>query len=285
MAKACLKDWGFPEMDVFLSAGPCSAESEEQVLATAHALKDQISFLRAGIWKPRTRPGSFEGVGLKGLGWMDRARTETGLKIGTEVAEPSHVEACLEYEADAGTRWAYHNGPYTLLESVVSEAAKTSFSAFFNMHLRNRIGMNGLWLSTNGLNNVYFSTARSMARFGLLNLNHGVWKEDTILGDMDYISDMINTSQELNKSYGYLWWLNGKESYMAPSLQAVFNGSLIPNAPADTYSGLGKNDQKLYIIPSKGLVVIRMGEDAGESLLGPTSFDNVLWEKISALIN
>jgi len=195
------------------------------------------------------------------------------------------TEACLEYEADAGTRWAYHNGPYTLLESVVSEAAKTSFSAFFNMHLRNRIGMNGLWLSTNGLNNVYFSTARSMARFGLLNLNHGVWKEDTILGDMDYISDMINTSQELNKSYGYLWWLNGKESYMAPSLQAVFNGSLIPNAPADTYSGLGKNDQKLYIIPSKGLVVIRMGEDAGESLLGPTSFDNVLWDKISALIN
>lgn len=100
MAKACLKDWGFPEQDIFLSAGPCSAESEEQVLTTAHALKNRVSFLRAGIWKPRTRPGSFEGVGLKGLSWMDRARTETGLKIGTEVAEPSHVEACLEYELD-----------------------------------------------------------------------------------------------------------------------------------------------------------------------------------------
>lgn len=100
MAKECLTNWGFPAKDVFLSAGPCSAESEAQVLETAHALKGKVSFLRAGIWKPRTRPGSFEGVGLKGLSWMDRARSETGLKIGTEVAEPSHVEACLEYGMD-----------------------------------------------------------------------------------------------------------------------------------------------------------------------------------------
>ncbi|NNL02697.1 MAG: serine hydrolase [Eudoraea sp.] len=192
---------------------------------------------------------------------------------------------CLEYEGDANSRWAYHNGPYTLLEGVVSEAAGTSFSAFFNSNLRDRIGMEGFWLSTNGLNNVYFSTARSMARFGLLNLNNGMWNETTILGDMEYISEMKNTSQELNKSYGYLWWLNGKESYMAPSLQLVFNGSLIPNAPADTYAGLGKNDQKLYVVPSKGLVIVRMGEDAAENLLGPSSFDNALWEKLGNLIN
>lgn len=192
---------------------------------------------------------------------------------------------CLEYEADAGNRWAYHNGPYTLLQSIVSEATNTSFSDFFNTNLRNRIGMNGLWISTNGLNNVYFSSARSMARFGLLNLNNGVWNGEPILGDLDYISDMQNTSQELNQSYGYLWWLNGKESYMAPSLQFVFNGTLIPNAPLDTYSGLGKNDQKLYIVPSMGLVIVRMGDDASESLLGPSSFDNALWEKIGNLID
>jgi chorismate mutase len=95
------KDWGFPIDKMFLSAGPCSAESQAQVLETAQALAGQgISFLRAGIWKPRTRPGSFEGVGLKGLAWMGHARTETGLKIGTEVAEPSHVEACLEFGMD-----------------------------------------------------------------------------------------------------------------------------------------------------------------------------------------
>lgn len=97
-----LKEWGFPVDRMFLAAGPCSAESKEQVMATAQALAKGggISFMRAGIWKPRTRPGSFEGVGLKGLAWMDQARAETGLKIGTEVAEPAHVEACLEYGLD-----------------------------------------------------------------------------------------------------------------------------------------------------------------------------------------
>ena len=68
------------------------------------------------------------------------------------------------------------------------------------------------------------------------------------------------------------------------SWRPLFKLYLIPNAPADTYSGLGKNDQKLYIVPSKGLVIVRMGDNAGESLLGPSSFDNALWEKISNFI-
>lgn len=101
MDRSKFKDWGFPVDKMFLAAGPCSAESQVQVLETAQALAGKgVSFLRSGIWKPRTRPGSFEGVGLKGLAWMDHARAETGLKIGTEVAEPSHVEACLEFGMD-----------------------------------------------------------------------------------------------------------------------------------------------------------------------------------------
>ena len=99
--KKNIKEWGFPVDRMFLAAGPCSAESREQVLDTAKTLaKGNVSFLRAGIWKPRTRPGSFEGVGKEGLQWMVDARAETGLKIGTEVAEPAHVEACLEYGLD-----------------------------------------------------------------------------------------------------------------------------------------------------------------------------------------
>ncbi|MFC1840021.1 chorismate mutase [Thermodesulfobacteriota bacterium] len=96
-----LKDWGLPIADIFLSAGPCSAESEEQVMVTARALADtNISFMRAGLWKPRTHPGSFEGVGAEGLKWLQRAREETGLAVGTEVATPEHVEACLEHKID-----------------------------------------------------------------------------------------------------------------------------------------------------------------------------------------
>lgn len=101
MNGSVFRSWGLPVGRMFLAAGPCSAESEAQVLATARSLAGhEIGFLRAGIWKPRTRPGSFEGVGRQGLVWLDLARRQTGLKIGTEVAEPSHVEACLEYGLD-----------------------------------------------------------------------------------------------------------------------------------------------------------------------------------------
>jgi chorismate mutase len=95
------RSWGFTQKDVFLAAGPCSAESETQVMQVARALANRdVGFMRAGIWKPRTWPGSFEGVGPKGLEWLSQARSETGLKIGTEVAEPSHVEACMEQGLD-----------------------------------------------------------------------------------------------------------------------------------------------------------------------------------------
>lgn len=101
MDHTTMKDWGFPTGRMFLAAGPCSAETEEQVLKAARALAGRgVGFMRAGIWKPRTRPGGFEGVGVKGLDWLVRARAETGLRIGTEVAEPAHVEACLGHGLD-----------------------------------------------------------------------------------------------------------------------------------------------------------------------------------------
>lgn len=83
-------------------AGPCSAETEEQTIETCKqiAATGLVDVLRAGIWKPRTKPGSFEGVGLKGLVWMSEARKETGLPFGLEVANARHVEAALEFGAD-----------------------------------------------------------------------------------------------------------------------------------------------------------------------------------------
>lgn len=82
-------------------AGPCSAETEEQVLAIAHALKNtDVSIFRAGIWKPRTRPGGFEGVGEKGLKWLRKAKEETGLLLAVEVANAHHVKLALQYDID-----------------------------------------------------------------------------------------------------------------------------------------------------------------------------------------
>lgn len=85
----------------FIIAGPCSAETEEQVMQTAQALaKQNIDLFRAGIWKPRTRPNSFEGVGTEGLAWMRRVKEETGLKVTTEVANTQHVFEALKYGID-----------------------------------------------------------------------------------------------------------------------------------------------------------------------------------------
>lgn len=84
-------------------AGPCSVESEDQILATARALAriPEVKLLRGGIWKPRTRPDAFEGRGVEGLAWLREAKKETGLPTATEVATPEHVELALRYEVDA----------------------------------------------------------------------------------------------------------------------------------------------------------------------------------------
>ena len=82
-------------------AGPCSAETEEQVLRTAHDLAAEgISIYRAGLWKPRTKPGGFEGVGVEGLPWLARVKRETGMYTATEVATREHVAAALEGGVD-----------------------------------------------------------------------------------------------------------------------------------------------------------------------------------------
>ncbi len=82
-------------------AGPCSAETEEQVLKIAHELKDtDANYFRAGIWKPRTRPGMFEGVGALGLKWLQKVKEETGMKTCTEVANAAHVKLALEHDVD-----------------------------------------------------------------------------------------------------------------------------------------------------------------------------------------
>lgn len=82
-------------------AGPCSAESEEQVLSTGRALAaDGIKIFRAGIWKPRTKPGGFEGVGMVGLPWLQKLKAETGMLIGVEVATKAHVDAALAFGVD-----------------------------------------------------------------------------------------------------------------------------------------------------------------------------------------
>lgn len=191
---------------------------------------------------------------------------------------------CLTYLAPPGTRWAYHNAPYTLLDKVLENATGKSFNAYFQEKIRNPTGMNGLWLRNGAYNNVYFSTPRSMARFGLLLLAKGRWQSNVLLRDTAFLKDMTNPSQNLNVSYGYLTWLNGQSSHMLPIVRPVFPGALVPNAPPDMYAALGRDDQKLYVVPSKGIVIVRMGLPAGNVQLAVSSFDNELWGYLKAIL-
>ena len=193
------------------------------------------------------------------------------------------LPSCLTYRTDAGQQWFYHNAPYTLLEKVVENASGIDFNDYTNQKVESVIGMNGQWISQ-AYNNVYWSTARDMARFGLLILNKGKWSNTGVLSDAEYYEQMLNTTQSLNPSYGYLWWLNGKESIIFPGLPNSFDVPLSDNAPIDLFAGMGKNGQFVEVIPSKNLVVIRMGETPDGSLV-PITFHNEMWEKINLVIN
>lgn len=187
----------------------------------------------------------------------------------------------LRYKADAGERWAYHNPPYTLLTQVMEAATSSSYNDYFDSNLKDKIGMDGFWIWSND-NHLYLSTPRAMARFGNLILNKGKWEDDQLL-NVNFVDQMITTSQDINLSYGYLWWLNGKASHMLPGFQIVFPGSPTPSAPADMFSAIGADGQYLCVVPSLNLVVVRMGENPDNSVV-PVAFLEEIWTKLNIVL-
>lgn len=204
----------------------------------------------------------------------------SGLNDSSDLVIPSK----LTYMADAGTRWSYHN-VFQKLMDVVAAGSNQTFESYFDAKLKSKLGMDGMWV--NGLIfRIYHSNTRSMARFGLMALNKGKWKNEQIINEA-YFTESISTSQTINPSYGYLWWLNGKSSAMVPGSQQVYPGTLVPNAPADMYAAMGAADQRIYIVPSKNMVIVRMGDasDPANPNFAVSNFDNDLWKKLNAVIN
>ena len=189
-------------------------------------------------------------------------------------------DSCLVCIAPPGTRWAYHNAPYTITHWVIDSATKMTVNAFKNLNMVSQTGIGGLFMPS-GYDDTYYSKARAFARFGLLIQNHGIWNTDTIMHDTAYFNQMTNTSQNINLSYGYLWWLNGKASYHVPDTQFQFNGYLMPDAPADMIAALGKNDQFLNIVPSSGIVMIRMGNPMYSTTEVPNFTNDSIWVRLN----
>jgi CubicO group peptidase (beta-lactamase class C family) len=187
-------------------------------------------------------------------------------------------KSCLSYSINANTNWFYHSGAYRQLQAVISKVSGLSYNQVTDLWVESKTGMSGFWF-----NSIYYSKARDMARFGLLNLNKGIWANDTVLKSSSYFNAMTNSSQSFNLAYGYLWWLCGKSSFKVPGLNTNIPGSLVPNAPNDAFCALGKNDQKIYVVPSQSLVLVRQGNHSGTSSLAVSDFDNVMWDYVNKL--
>lgn len=205
----------------------------------------------------------------------------TGLDDSSGQFECTDPE-CLTYLTDPGTRWSYYNAPYTLLDGVLTGATGQNLNSYIFTNLTAATGISGLFVQVE-YNNVFFSKARSMARFGLLAMDQGNWNGTPILTDTDYFTAMTTSSQALNPAYGYLWWLNGQESYLLPGIELQLPGPLMPDAPLDAYSAMGKNGQIINVSPSTGLVVVRMGH-LPDGLFVPNVYNNEIWQYLNAVI-
>ncbi|MFN2428646.1 MAG: serine hydrolase [Cryomorphaceae bacterium] len=226
-----------------------------------------------------------------GEGWTDCTVAEETtrtiwhqLTMTSSFLNDSELWDCVEPECfqctelEPGDEWHYHNGVYRRLIDVLEEATGLSRNFYTTQKIKTITGMQGLWVDQ-----LYFSNTRSMARFGLLAQENFVWDGTPVLNNQEYISAMTTPSQDLNESYGYLWWLNGQSSHMAPLVPFVSDGSIVPSAPDDMYAGMGANEQRVYVVPSQDMVVVRMGEAAYDFSAAFSGFDPELWELISDL--
>lgn len=207
-------------------------------------------------------------------------RHHLSMTTGLDETHECQTRDCFQFKSDAGTRWAYHNNAYYLLHRIIETSSGMSMNDFTKDYLGGIIGLsNTNWEDFN----ISLST-RDMARFGVLIASKGKWSTTTVLADSVYFKTMLKSSTEKNRAYGYLWWINGGDSFMIPGDRTTYKGPLISSAPADLISAMGKGDKKIYIVPSKHLVIVRHGADTGDNVFGPSSFDTELWEKLTPLI-
>jgi len=192
-----------------------------------------------------------------GPGWSKASpEQEKAITIRHLLTMTSGLSNDLTYDAPAGTRWFYNTACYSHTLEVVAAAAKKTPNELTREWLTGRIGMaDSRWVERSGnvtrLNPRGFATtARDLSRFGLLILADGKWNGETVIADRDYLRAALTPSQNLNPNYGYLWWVNTRQSRF-------------PDAPADMVAALGAGTHDLFVVPSRGLVVTRLGDATG----------------------
>jgi CubicO group peptidase (beta-lactamase class C family) len=213
-----------------------------------------------------------------GKGWS-KASPEQEAKITVRhlLTMTSGLTDALAYQAPAGSRWRYNSTAYSRTRDAIAKGSGKSANDFTRKWLTSRIGMNdSSWAQRPGAvrdpqqNQLGFATtARDLARLGLLVLARGDWNGETILKDEAFLKEILSPSQKLNPSYGYLWWLNGQKTPAQGRRKA--RNSMIPNAPNDLVAANGALGRKLWVVPSLDLIVTRLGDTPRQG------FDNQFW--------
>jgi len=185
----------------------------------------------------------------------------------------------LEVEHRPGTHWEYHNSAYRLLFSILEEATGESLPAYTERKLLRPLGIKATqWEAKRRLfrdkQYTYLkTTARDAARYGLFVLAGGEWGEHRLVAESWLERATQPPHPAVNPSYGYLWWLNGGDFHYLPLNPQRQRGPIFPGVPADAFAALGKDDQKIYVVPSLDLVVTRFGEAAESSSPAISEFD------------
>lgn len=217
----------------------------------------------------------------------------SGLKLGGALTLPYldvfERTAALPLEHRPGEHWAYNSSASQMLLRLLEMASGQRLNRYTQRKLAPLQLHHSSWdcgLAPNDqLNCTWFrSSLRDMAKLGLLMLRQGRWADRQLIGAA-FVKEATSTSQTLNQSYGYLWWLNGKSSFLLPDGRGGY-GMLWPDCPPDAFAALGAEDKKIYVVPSLDLVVARHGGPSGVELSpgdanGPrSSFDNELLGRI-----
>ena len=211
-------------------------------------------------------------------GWSNSdEENEAKITIHNLLTMTSGLDEDLNYVDEPGANYLYNTPAFYQLWLVLEKASGKTIVEFTNEALFKKVGMSDAlrWYKGGALK------PRDIARFGLLVINRGMWNDNAIITDMNYYNDMLSPSQDYVNCYGYLWWLNN-------DCNAHDGGSeflSFSNAPDDLYAAVGAGDQRLYIIPSKELVIVRLGLNTNLPYWGEESFNNKFWDLMNEVIS
>jgi len=228
-----------------------------------------------------------------GAGWTKTdAEQEGRITVRHLLSMSSGLTDSLAFSREPGTLWYYNTPAYHMIKLVLERAVGKAITDYSREILWGPLGMgDSSWeprpnmLMPDGVTPMtgLVTSARDMARFGLMVQAGGAWVATDIVKDKTYLAQSLGTSQPMNPSYGYLWWLNGKAFHRLPAGTGPIPTSLIPSGPPDMVAAMGAGDKRMYVVPSLDLVVARHGAPANNSGAAALSaFDADLWTRIMA---